>query len=228
MRGYRALHQQIPNGGFGNTLHVNPYEDFDTIMYSVNNLDAGNSPDVFIANGNLMVGWTGGRPSRKLEVYGDTYISGSLTVANVPGATSDMYVCRDSGLMYLTTSATQCPSASSKELKENIRTLPAQMSLAAVMKLQPVIFDYKDDVMGPKDYMGFIAEDVAEVLPYAVVYDNNTVYGLRYETLIAPMVKSIQEQQGQIEELKTQNQKLSADVRELKMMVCSMAPEKCP
>ena len=45
--------------------------------------------------------------------------------------------------------------------------------------------------------------------------DDAGMYGVRYNDLIAPMVKAIQEQQAQIEELKKQNAELLSKMNEL-------------
>ena len=65
-------------------------------------------------------------------------------------------------------------------------------------------------------FTGFIAQDV-EKAANAIGYDfsgvdkaknENDFYGLRYSEFVVPMVKAIQEQQGQIEALKKQNEEL--------------------
>lgn len=54
-----------------------------------------------------------------------------------------------------------------------------------------------------KDKIGFLAQDVQEIIPEAVVYDNeNDKYYLEYNTFIPVIVEAIKEQQMQIEELK--------------------------
>lgn len=65
-------------------------------------------------------------------------------------------------------------------------------------------------------FTGFIAQDV-EKAAKSIGYDFSGVdkaqnegdfYGLRYSEFVVPMVKAIQEQQGQIEALKKQNEEL--------------------
>ena len=43
----------------------------------------------------------------------------------------------------------------------------------------------------------------------------NDHYALRYGTFVVPLVKAVQEQQAQIEELKKQNEELQALVRQM-------------
>jgi hypothetical protein len=52
------------------------------------------------------------------------------------------------------------------------------------------------------EQIGFIAQDVEEVLPELVSTSEKGMKGLSYGQLTAVLVKAIQEQQKQIEELK--------------------------
>ncbi len=54
-----------------------------------------------------------------------------------------------------------------------------------------------------KDHLGFIAQDVMEIVPEAVEYDEETgLHSMSYTALIPILVEAIKEQQKQIEELK--------------------------
>lgn len=67
-------------------------------------------------------------------------------------------------------------------------------------------------------YSGFIAQEVqatAEAMGYSfsgvdVPKNEKDYYGLRYGTFVVPLVKAVQEQQEQIEELKRENQELKS------------------
>lgn len=84
-------------------------------------------------------------------------------------------------------------------LKENIKDVVN--GIDTILKLKPKHFDYID---GVKNNLGFIAQDVQKVIPEAVsITDKNTGYlGLKTEFIIPYLVKAIQEQQAQINELK--------------------------
>jgi len=103
------------------------------------------------------------------------------------------------------------------------------------MKLEPVTYNFDFDGLNKANntlpdsdkivtanpnaqvrFTGFIAQDV-EKAANAIGYDfsgvdkaknENDFYGLRYSEFVVPMVKAIQEQQGQIEALKKQNEEL--------------------
>jgi hypothetical protein len=90
-------------------------------------------------------------------------------------------------------------SASDYRLKENV--IPIENALSRVSKLNPVSYDWKID--GSKDE-GFIAHELQEVIPYAVngEKDGEQMQGVDYSKIVPILVKAIQEQQAQIEELK--------------------------
>jgi hypothetical protein len=85
-------------------------------------------------------------------------------------------------------------------LKENITNLPSQLS--NIMALRPVEFDYKN---GSGHQIGFIAQEVQEIYP-DIVGENAegylTISGL--SKMESRLIKAIQEQQAQINELKAQ------------------------
>ncbi|MFM1793224.1 MAG: hypothetical protein RLZZ252_1578, partial [Bacteroidota bacterium] len=75
-----------------------------------------------------------------------------------------------------------------------------------------------------KRFSGFIAQDVEKVAK-SLGYDfsgidaaqnDKDLYGLRYSEFVVPMVKAIQEQQVQIEELKKMNLELMKEIQALK------------
>jgi len=74
------------------------------------------------------------------------------------------------------------------------------------MQLQPVEFDWKSN---KKHDIGFVADSVKEVYPNLVSTNaQGEVEGMNYSKLVSALVKSIQEQQAQINELQTKINKL--------------------
>ncbi len=106
--------------------------------------------------------------------------------------------------------------SSDRRLKTNIRPFTPNDGLAAILRLDPVRFNWKSADVTKTSQMGFVAQDIQKVFPQLVtdmgvvtikLADGTTqtvrdVKGLSYEGLIAPMVKAIQEQQKQIDELR--------------------------
>jgi hypothetical protein len=94
---------------------------------------------------------------------------------------------------------------SDASFKTNI--VPIQGSLDKIQKLEPVSFTWKEEtesnkLANIKDDLGFIAQQVQEVLPELVRENDNGTLSLRERGIIPLLVGAIKEQQKQIDELK--------------------------
>src|SRR5215813_11435804 len=79
-------------------------------------------------------------------------------------------------------------------------------------QLRPVIFRYKEDVQGGRQY-GLIAEEVAKVYPELVTRNaNGEVESVRYHEVIPMLLNEVQHQQRQ---LGAQAQQLSVQAKQL-------------
>ncbi len=112
--------------------------------------------------------------------------------------------------------------ASDRRLKKNIK--PLQDSLEKVANLQGVRFDWRTDEFpgyGFQDakQIGFIAQEVEEVLPELVQTDREGYKSVSYQQLTAVLVEAVKEQQREIRELKARHQ---AEIEELKGMILEM------
>lgn len=88
---------------------------------------------------------------------------------------------------------------SSRKIKENIEEIPIEEA-EKILELNPVRFDY---IKGAKDRRGFIAEEVEEVLPNLVTPEEEDIpASLDYNGIIPYLVKMVQKQQEEINELK--------------------------
>jgi hypothetical protein len=56
------------------------------------------------------------------------------------------------------------------------------------------------DEYNTNKHLGFIAQEVKEIIPQAFIESEDFI-GLNYNAIVAALVKSVQEQQVQIEEL---------------------------
>jgi hypothetical protein len=82
---------------------------------------------------------------------------------------------------------------SDERLKENIEGLNASSSLAAVLALRGVGFDWRDeDTYGPQREVGFIAQEVAEVIPEAVS-GGGEYLSLNTRPIVAVLVEAVKE-----------------------------------
>lgn len=154
--------------------------------------------DTLTIQGTNASGNTGTNPNLIFKV-GDAGATTAMTILNNgnigigasdPGA-YNLYIngtgfLNDSGWTY----------ASDRRLKENIE--PLSNSLSVIEKLNPVSFDY---ITGRKNQLGFIAQEVQEVLPGLVEKRPDEMLGLRTDSLLPIAIQAIQEQQKEIEEL---------------------------
>ncbi len=87
--------------------------------------------------------------------------------------------------------------ASDINLKENVHNLDSQ--LEKFKKLRPVTYDWKSEEYGTHD-IGFIAQEVEEVLPESVITGEDGIKRIKYDlSWQIRTIKAIQEQQALIE-----------------------------
>ncbi len=84
-------------------------------------------------------------------------------------------------------------NASSKEYKENIHDLTGDEALEALLQLAPKKYNYK--VEQTEEYLGFIAEEVPELV---ATKDRKSLSPM---DIVAVLTKVVQQQQKRIEEL---------------------------
>jgi hypothetical protein len=113
--------------------------------------------------------------------------------------------------------------ASDIKLKTNINYI-YPYGLEDIMNLKPTMFDYKN---GEKNSLGFIAQDIYEIIPEAIsstIDDNgNETMGVKMVSITATLTKAIQEQQAiiesqatEIEQLKSQIQVILSEIEQIK------------
>lgn len=132
---------------------------------------------------------------------GGTYTFDQLTAAN-----QTQYLCFNTSTKVMTYDNSAC-GTSDERLKTNIQTLAEERGLEAILKLNPVTFNWKDASSTPELELGFIAQEVREVFPDLVVDRSGTTtivlldgtveefkpLKLKYDGLIAPLVRAVQE-----------------------------------
>lgn len=99
-------------------------------------------------------------------------------------------------------------TSSDRRIKENILEIPIDIAKS----LKPCKYQYKgcDEVR-----YGFIAQEVQEIMPDAVVEDDNGYLSLNYEQMIAPLYALVQEQQTRIDELENRIDRLEALIKQI-------------
>lgn len=134
--------------------------------------------------------------------YGGT--DSSLYGIIVTAAGNNTY--NDPGSSYSYIHADGIHVVSDKRSKKDIKNLD---DVDFILKLRPVSFKYIEGDTNKKHY-GFIAQEVLKEIPdNSVVEKSDELYSLNYQELIAPIIKTIQKQQAEIDSLKE-------EIRELK------------
>ena len=92
-------------------------------------------------------------------------------------------------------------TASDFRLKENIEAIPETDMLLKVLQLEPKTFNWKSN---GEDDLGFIAQEVFEVLPELVVERNDGFLSVNYDRIPTLLVCCIKQLQEQMHDLKLQ------------------------
>lgn len=201
----------------GGVSYINWFEDLEIVNKRANK---GIS---FITSGGIAHLDEQGRfgigtadPHAPLDVYGDIYARGNVSVKNndlhvsygnvsiVAGEFYDNYLraVNSGATVYYDTGTGQFGQApgSSHRYKENIEDL--DLGLTTVMNLHPVYFDYKESYLADSPrQIGLIAEDVAEESALLAVEVNGQTESVKYDRLNAVLIKAIQEQKVYLEAL---------------------------
>ena len=139
--------------------------------------------------------------------------SDSLGPVTNYSSTNILYFPSSTGVIALTS------SSSSRRTKKNIHNMPEERA-RKILDVNIVNFDYKDEwCNGEKDQSGVIAEDVINIIPEVVEvsknYDPNLPVdgefnnppGVDYRKFIPYLIKMVQIQQKEIDELKKEANK---------------------
>lgn len=160
-------------------------------------------------SGNLLVGRTAVSASERVGI---TFGAGNEGIRTVVASTATQFHIAFNngstvGAISTNGSATTYSTSSDYRLKENVQ--PMIGALAKVAALKPVTYKWKID---GADGEGFIAHELAEVVPDAVTGEKDAVnedgsikpQGIDTSFLVATLTAAIKEQQQMIEELKAE------------------------
>ncbi|MFC1476248.1 tail fiber domain-containing protein, partial [Candidatus Zixiibacteriota bacterium] len=160
------------------------------------------------ANG---VGIMTNAPTKALDV------DGNVRIRQMPFGSGNSVKIDGTGVLY--------EQSSSRRHKDNIRDL--SINADPVLQLNPVTFQWKST--GEEDF-GLIAEDVAELLPELVVYDNEgRPNGVKYDLVPVYLLGVLQQQQATIDYLNEQvasNAALKEQVSQLGALVEILLAER--
>jgi len=159
------------------------------------------------SSGNLLVGTTSNPNSCKIAI-GPTASNGISIESNSTSVVMSQLLFRNPngivGSVSTAGSTTTYATSSDYRLKENV--VPMTGALAKVLTLMPVTYNWKSD---GSDGEGFIAHELQEVFPQAVVGEKDAVdengnpkyQGIDTSFLVATLTAAIQEQQALITQL---------------------------
>jgi photosystem II stability/assembly factor-like uncharacterized protein len=227
------------NVGIGTTtpayaLHtVSPSGD---CQIAVQSGDAGNHLWTIQSSGNE----NGGVYIGQFQIIDRTLDLARLTIAtngNVGlGTTSPNYALQVNGSV---AGVGAYNNVSDARFKTNITRLTH--ALEKVMALQGVEYDWRSNAYPQMKFdqgkqLGFVAQEIKEVLPEVVSQDSNGYYSIAYSKVIPVLVEAIKDQQqeameknAEIEKLKAKSDKvdvLEKQLGELKQMVQALAEKK--
>jgi Chaperone of endosialidase len=110
---------------------------------------------------------------------------------------------------------------SSRRWKKNIH--PLQNALSKVEQLRGVSYDLKDS---DKHEIGVIAEEVGQVVPEVVSYEQNSkdATGVDYSRLTALLIEATKEQQREIRDLKSELRATRQTLQKVQAQVAATQP----
>ncbi len=147
-----------------------------------------------------LVGINNSNPSQLLDVNGISTFRNNVGI-NVISPTEKLHV-NGNGLFTGTVTATNITAPSDIRIKKDIKE--NTYGLKEVMKINTIRYKYKDENLSKDKKIGVIAQEIQKLIPELVVTgnDENKTLSVNYSELTVVLLKSIQEQQAEIDELK--------------------------
>jgi hypothetical protein len=155
-----------------------------------------------------------------MSLSGDLVIGGTLTTGSI--RTSDIAL---TGNLVATGDITAFGNISDRRFKENIQDITTDVALDKVKSLRPVTFTWKSNIANTSkigtDDAGFIAQEVEEVVEYAVGeftdLESGEVYKkINHERIIPYLV-------GAIQKLNDDNSKKSSEMNKLNDLITKLS-----
>jgi len=160
------------------------------------------------SSGNLLVGATVADAGSRLRVVGASSTSADYALVVDRASGADIFGCRNDGYVvvsslsgsgnravYSDASGGLTNSSSDRNLKEDDREI--SQGLPEVLAMRPVNFKWIDeDRFGKQRELGFIAQEMQELVPEVIGENSDGSLSLDYPKLVPVLVKAIQEQQA--------------------------------
>ena len=128
---------------------------------------------------------------------------------NTTGTGNVRFRVLGSGTVYASGDVVAYYNFSDQRLKTDVK--PTTDNLEKILKLEPIEYRWKDDGRDGKKEIGLIAQEVEKIIPEVVREnkrlsdDDETLYKqVDYEHLVSTLIGAVQEQQKQIDDLKSE------------------------
>jgi hypothetical protein len=161
------------------------------------------------SGGDLLVGTTSGSGRIRMKQSADAF-SNTFTIENFGNTNTWSFLIGSDNDLYLGYNGTNRGSfnnstgiytaVSDQRLKKNIAEI--QYGLSSVLALRPVSYLMKDQEENASKTLGFIAQEVNEIVPESVFQMRDDFYGMDKEALIPVLVKAIQELKAEFDAYK--------------------------
>ncbi len=180
--------------GLGNDMKIGNGAAYD-LGFFTNAYALTNERIRITASGNIGIGIA--TPADKLSV------AGILS----PSADNTYTIGKNGARWSEVWSANGTIQTSDLRLKKNIK--PLTYGLTTLLKLRPVSYQWKKQVDANRVRIGLIAQEVKELIP-EVISGNESIemLGMNYPELVPVLVKTIQEQQQKLADLKRRLKKI--------------------
>ncbi|MEO8174229.1 MAG: tail fiber domain-containing protein, partial [Sediminibacterium sp.] len=161
---------------------------------------------------------------------GNLSVAGNITSAAISSSNGYMDALKVSTtisantLTAINVTVSNLTNFSDLRFKKNISNLSS--SLSGILSLRPVSYNWRNPAFGTNRQVGFIAQDVRKIFPDLVAEDKNGNLSVNYSGMVSPMVKAMQEQQKQIEDLKKQNSELQQRLDKIEQMLKKFSLKK--
>lgn len=148
-------------------------------------------------------------------------LGGTVAMTGLSSSATGNAVCIDAGTSEILNSGAAACTPSSIQFKENVSNLSSDKSIATLLKLRPVEFDYKNKQAHETNHSyGLIAEEVEAVDKNLVDYDKKGgVFGLHFEKITGLLVSSVQNVIARVSGLEKKVEEQDKRIAELERII---------
>jgi hypothetical protein len=201
--------------------------DESTILTSLPTSDVSNVSNYSNANTRETVqvekfGVNTNEPTHTMHVEGDSYLSGDVGI----GLSSPSYKLHVAGDIAATGDVL---ALSDRRVKTNVRPIGIDAALARVLRMQGVTYSRSDvdesegTVKKDRTHIGFVAQDLMEVVPEAVSHDvASDLYSVNYGNMVALMAEAIKGLNAKNEILAAENERIKAEQADMHALMVRM------